>query len=194
MILTPLTQELEKCKWRLKTLSHKTENSGTRVLVSKGDAVTYENLSLLGSVDEQVSRYGGKGIYYKVTAGFPGGASGKESPCQCWRHKRRGFHPWVERSPGEGNGNPLQSSCLENSIGQRSLVGYSPWCCKESDTTEWLTLTFIVLMSINNLNLHWMLPKLQIKRGLLLSEHTESFYRQIECANPTSGFLLSFWF
>ena len=31
------------------------------------------------------------------------------------------------RSPGEGNGNPLQYSCLENPNGQRSLVGYSPW-------------------------------------------------------------------
>ena len=30
------------------------------------------------------------------------------------------------RSPGEGNGNPLQYSCLENSYGQKSLAGYSP--------------------------------------------------------------------
>ena len=29
--------------------------------------------------------------------------------------------------PGEGNGNPLQHSCLEKSHGQRSLVGYGPW-------------------------------------------------------------------
>ena len=36
------------------------------------------------------------------------------------------------RSPGEGHGNPLQSSCLENPHGQRCLVGYSPWGCKES--------------------------------------------------------------
>ena len=40
------------------------------------------------------------------------------------------------RSPGEGNGNPLQYSCLEKSHGRRSQVGYSPWGCKESDTTE----------------------------------------------------------
>ena len=40
------------------------------------------------------------------------------------------------RSPGGGHGNPLQYSCLENPHGQRSLVGYSPWDCKESDTTE----------------------------------------------------------
>ena len=40
------------------------------------------------------------------------------------------------RSPGEGNGNPLQYSCLENPHGQRSPVGYSPWGHKESDMTE----------------------------------------------------------
>ena len=37
---------------------------------------------------------------------------------------------------GEGNGNPLQYSCLENSHEQRSLAGYSQR--KDSDTTEWL--------------------------------------------------------
>ena len=31
---------------------------------------------------------------------------------------------------GEGNGNPLQYSCLGNPRGQRSLVGYIPWGCK----------------------------------------------------------------
>ena len=46
--------------------------------------------------------------------GFPGGASGKEPACQYRRHKRRGFDPWVGKIPGEGNGNPLQYSCLEN--------------------------------------------------------------------------------
>ena len=40
------------------------------------------------------------------------------------------------RSHGEGHGNPFQYSCLENPHGQRSLAGYSPWGCKESDTTE----------------------------------------------------------
>ena len=38
------------------------------------------------------------------------------------------------RSPGRGNGNPLQYACLENA--QRNLVGYSPWGHKESDTAE----------------------------------------------------------
>ena len=40
-------------------------------------------------------------------------------------------------SPGEGNGNPLQYSCLENSRGQRRQAGYSPGGLKESDPTEW---------------------------------------------------------
>ena len=39
-------------------------------------------------------------------------------------------------SPGEGNGNPLQYSCLENPMEGRSLVGSSPWGRKESDATS----------------------------------------------------------
>ena len=52
-----------------------------------------------------------------------------------------GSIPGSGRSPGEGNGNLLQYSCLENSHGWRSLAGYSPWGYKESDTTEQLTHT-----------------------------------------------------
>ena len=44
--------------------------------------------------------------------------------------------PGSERSSGGGHGNPLQYFCLENPHGQRSLVGYSSWGHKESDTTE----------------------------------------------------------
>ena len=40
------------------------------------------------------------------------------------------------RSPRREHGNPLQYSCLENSHGQRSLMDYSPWGCKELDRTE----------------------------------------------------------
>ena len=49
---------------------------------------------------------------------FPGGASGKESTCQYRRHKRCKRDPWGGKIPGEGNGNPLQYSCLENSRGR----------------------------------------------------------------------------
>ena len=47
-----------------------------------------------------------------------------------------GSIPGSGRSPGEGNGKPLQYSCLEKSLGQRNLMDYSPWGPKESDTTE----------------------------------------------------------
>ena len=45
--------------------------------------------------------------------GFPCGAV-VESSCQCRRHKKSGFNPWVCKIPGVGNGNPFQYSCLEN--------------------------------------------------------------------------------
>ena len=46
----------------------------------------------------------------------------------------------LERSPGEGKGNPLQYSCLAESHGQRNLAGYSPWGLKESDMTQGLSM------------------------------------------------------
>ena len=45
--------------------------------------------------------------------GFPGGASGKELACQWRRHKRLRLDPRVGKIPGEGQGNPLQHSCLK---------------------------------------------------------------------------------
>ena len=44
--------------------------------------------------------------------------------------------PGAGRSPGVGNGNPLQYSCLENPPGERSLTDYSPWGGRESNMTE----------------------------------------------------------
>ena len=47
-----------------------------------------------------------------------------------------GSFPGSGRSPGGGYDNPLQYSCLENPHGQRSLAGYGPQHCKESDRIE----------------------------------------------------------
>ena len=58
--------------------------------------------------------------------GLAGGASGKESSCQCRRHKRCGFRSLGGEDPLE-EGMPTHSSILAGeSHGQRSLVGYSP--------------------------------------------------------------------
>ena len=63
------------------------------------------------------------------TAVLPGGSDGKEF-CKAGDPSSI---PRLGRSPGGVHGNPLQYSCLEDPHGQRSLVGYSPWGCKESD-------------------------------------------------------------
>jgi len=65
--------------------------------------------------------------------GLPGGSDDKESACNV---EYLGSIPGLGRFPGGEHGNPLQYSCLENSHGQRSLVGYSPWGHKGSDMTE----------------------------------------------------------
>ena len=48
-----------------------------------------------------------------MSLGFPGGSAGKESACNAGDP---GSIPGAGRSPGEGNGYPLQCSCLENSM------------------------------------------------------------------------------
>ena len=45
---------------------------------------------------------------------LPGGASGEESACNVRDAGDSGLIPGSGGSPGEGNGNPLQHSCLEN--------------------------------------------------------------------------------
>ena len=60
----------------------------------------------------------------------------KNSPANAGDTGDSGSIPGLRRSPGGGHSNPLQYSCLENPHGQRSLVGYSPWGCKESNMTK----------------------------------------------------------
>ena len=58
--------------------------------------------------------------------GFPNGLAGKESTCNAGDTGDTGSIPGSGRSPGEGNGNPLQYLAWE-SHGQMGLPGYSPW-------------------------------------------------------------------
>ena len=88
---------------------------------------------------------------------FPGGSDGKESSCNAGD---LGSIPGLGRSPGREHGNPLLYSCLENPQGQRSLVGYSPWGCKESDTTE-------------QLSTYWMQGNRKLMAGSLMVEKSE---------------------
>ena len=60
----------------------------------------------------------------------------KTLPASAGDTKNMGSIPGLGRSPGERNGNSLQYFLPGKFHGQRSLVGYNPWGCKESDTTE----------------------------------------------------------
>ena len=62
----------------------------------------------------------------------------KNPPANAGDIRDKGSIPQSGRPPREGHGNPLRYSCLENSHGQKSLAGYSPWGRKESDTTDHL--------------------------------------------------------
>ena len=74
-------------------------------------------------------------MYLRRYRGFPSGSDGKESACSTGD---TGLIPELGRSPGERSDNPLQYSCLENSM--EGLVGYSAGH-KELDMTEKITLS-----------------------------------------------------
>ena len=62
--------------------------------------------------------------------GFPGDVSGKEPACQCRRHKRLGFNPWVRKIPRRRNWQP--TPVFFPGV-WRAIVHE---VAKESDTTE----------------------------------------------------------
>ena len=76
--------------------------------------------------------------WIQLLIGFPGGTSGKEPAANAGDVRDADSVPGSGRSPAGRHDNPLQYSCLENPR-QMSLAGYSPWGCKESDTTERLS-------------------------------------------------------
>ena len=72
----------------------------------------------------------------KNCLGFPRGNSGKEHTCQCRRHKRCSFDPWVGKIPQRKAWKLTPVFLPAESHGQRSLVGYNPQGRKESVTSE----------------------------------------------------------
>ena len=71
--------------------------------------------------------------------GFPGGSDSRESACKVGG---LGLLPVLGRIPWRRAWPPTRVFLPGESHGQRRLVGYSPWGCTESDTTEQLTLFF----------------------------------------------------
>ena len=71
-------------------------------------------------------------IYIYAYVGFPGGSAGKESSCNAGD---LGSIPGWGGSPAEGNGIPLQCSCLENPVDRGAWWATFDGITKESDTT-----------------------------------------------------------
>jgi len=65
--------------------------------------------------------------------GFPGIASDRESTCQCRKPR---FDPWVGKIPWRRKWQPPPVFLPGEVHTQKSLMGYSPWGLKESNTTE----------------------------------------------------------
>ena len=64
--------------------------------------------------------------------GFPGGLAVKNPPANAGDS---GLIPGTGRSPGEGNGNPLQCPCLPNPVDRGAWLATAHGVTKESDMT-----------------------------------------------------------
>ena len=73
--------------------------------------------------------------------------TGKQSACQWRRCMRHRFDPCIGKIPLRRKWQPAREFLPGKFHGQRSLVGYSPWVRKESDTTEWLHFTSLHLFN-----------------------------------------------
>ena len=73
--------------------------------------------------------------------GFSGGSDGKESACNAGD---LGLIPGLRGSPGEGNGNPLQCSCLENFMDRGARWATQPMGL-QIDTIDQITLSLYIL-------------------------------------------------
>ena len=60
----------------------------------------------------------------------------KNPPVNAGRCKRCGFNPWVGEIPWRREWQSIPVFLPGEFHGQRSLAGYGPWGCKESDMTE----------------------------------------------------------
>ena len=74
---------------------------------------------------------------YEDIEGFPDGSSGKESACNAGDTGNVGLIPGLGRSPGGGNGNPLQYFSLKNPMDRGARLATVYWVMKS--WTQWST-------------------------------------------------------
>ena len=84
-----------------------------------------------------------------LCTGLPWWLSGKESACQCRRHRRLGFYPWVGKIPWRRKWQLPPAFLPGKSQGQRNLVGHSPWACKSVRCHRARTNALCIKTSLN---------------------------------------------
>ena len=106
----------------------------------QGDSLPLSHLETSNSTSGYFSR-GNKNInlrrHMNSYAGLPRWLSGKETACRYKRYKRHGFDPWAGEIFWRREWQPTPVFLPGEFHGQRSLVGYNPWGCKESDIFEY---------------------------------------------------------
>ena len=107
---------------------------------------------------------------------FPRGTSGKEPICQCRRSKRHGFSPWIGKIPWRRAWQSTPVFLPGEYQGQRRLVGYSPYHCKQLDTTKQLSTHTQFLMLESSVN------------------HTTEFFFLIGSGSITGSKILFYFF
>ena len=114
----PLWQSEEELKSLLMKVKEESEKVGLKLNIQKmknmasGPITSWQ---IDGETMETVRDFILRG--FKITANFPGGSDGKAS---AYNLGDLGSMPGLGRSPGEGDGNPLQYSCLENLMDGRA--------------------------------------------------------------------------
>ena len=118
-------------------------------------------------------------------SGFPGGTSGKELACQCRRHKKHGFDPWVRKNPWRRKWQSTSLFCLENPM----------------DRGAWQAMVQRVPKSqpwLNQLGMHWVSGKREIRLLANITFQNKTRVRVSEGGatqlwSQTSGFQGMWW-
>ena len=76
--------------------------------------------------------------------GFPGGTSDKEATCQCRRHRRCRFDPWVRKIPWRRKWQPTPVSCLEDPMDRGAWWATVHGVAKSQTRLKWLSTLFCV--------------------------------------------------
>ena len=106
----------------------------------------------------------------------------------CLQCRRSRFYPWVGKIPWSREWLPTSVFLPGEFHGQRSLVSYSPWGCKEPDTTEQL-----MIIKAQRSQVKWVVPTSQfyIEAEMSCTTFSQSFYIFFFCSPSRSRHVIT---